>query len=174
MKKFLFILSFIFFSFSVSSLEIVKEIKNASIEHKEIIEDSYYDLSYLKRFDFKLNEELKGKKTMYFLKVKDSDPEELYMELTSLLLQNKFDILLYKTRIYCGNDFPAKCYKSNPFLEDYAYNNSAPFVQGDPENQFFVLASQKNKNKKTYVFVYINQGWWTYPILKLDILETKI
>lgn len=83
--------------------------------------------------------------------------------------ENGYETLFSCEAKACGEKFRGAWYDLNPFQSDPGWDNSAPIKNGAWENQFYTAAVKKAAAGNTYVSVYANSGWWSYPVYKVDV-----
>lgn len=90
------------------------------------------------------------------------------------LLQAKgFEVLFSCEKSACGEKYLAAFYGLAPFANDPGWNNSAPITQGNGEFSYVLVARSGSGSNLTYVSLIVSQGWWTYPVYKLDVVEVQ-
>lgn len=79
--------------------------------------------------------------------------------------------ILYSCKGACGSDFAGAWYHLNGFASDRNYSRSIPIINGNDSYEHYLAAV--NPDKTLYVAVFVAQGWWDYPVYKLDVIEVK-
>ena len=95
--------------------------------------------------------------------------ENAYRE---LLRSKGFEILFSCSKSECGEKFTGAFYGLAPFASDYGFNNSAPVTQGNPAFSYVLVARSGAGDSQVYVSLIVSQGWFKYPVYKLDVIET--
>ena len=89
---------------------------------------------------------------------------------TDFLKKNGFEILLSCKGSECGENI-AKYYTKLNKIETTDDNNVHAW-----QSRYFknYLSAKKQENEKTiYVCIYIAQGWWGFPVYRIDVVEEK-
>lgn len=84
-----------------------------------------------------------------------------------------YDILFYCEASGCGKDFLTAYYDLAPFAHNPGWENSAPITQGNSDTSGILTAELKSKEDTTFVSLIVSQGWWQFPVYKLDVVELK-
>jgi len=97
----------------------------------------------------------------------DASAFEVITAYRKLLQSDEFDIL------FSCEQFLEAFYNLAPFANDPGWNNSSPITQGNPDTSYVLVAKSENEGKTMYVSLIVSQGWWSYPVYKLDIAEVQ-
>ncbi len=103
----------------------------------------------------------------------DASAFEIITAYRKLLQSNEFDILFSCEKAACGEGFLGAFYDLAPFANDPGWNNSSPITQGNPDSSYVLVAKSENETKTMYASLIVSQGWWSYPVYKLDIVEVQ-
>jgi len=103
----------------------------------------------------------------------DASAFEVLTAYRKLLQSNEFEILFSCEESACGGQFLGAFYDLAPFANDPGWNNSSPITQGNPDASYVLVAKSENEAKTMYVSLIVSQGWWSYPVYKLDIVEVQ-
>ena len=103
----------------------------------------------------------------------DASAFEVITAYRKLLQSDEFDILFSCEKAACGEGFLGAFYDLAPFANDPGWNNSSPITQGNPDASYVLVAKSESEAKTMYVSLIVSQGWWSYPVYKLDIVEVQ-
>ena len=103
----------------------------------------------------------------------DASAFEVIAAYRKLLQSTKFEILFSCEKSACGEGFLGAFYDLAPFANDPGWNNSSPITQGNPDASYVLVAKSENEGKTMYVSIIVSQGWWSYPVYKLDVVEVQ-
>ena len=103
----------------------------------------------------------------------DASAFEVITAYRKLLQSDEFDILFSCENAACCGQFLEAFYNLAPFANDPGWNNSSPITQGNPDTSYVLVAKSENEGKTMYVSLIVSQGWWSYPVYKLDIAEVQ-
>lgn len=110
-----------------------------------------------------------GKTTMTAYQYKgDNSAFGIIHNYTDFLKNNGFEILLSCNGSECGGNI-AKYYTKLNKIETTDDNNVHAW-----QSRYFrnYLSAKKIENEKTiYICVYIAQGWWSFPVYRIDVIE---
>ena len=111
-----------------------------------------------------------GKTTMTAYKYNgDNSAFGIIHNYTDFLKKNGFEIILSCKDAECGNI--AKYYTRLNKIETTDDNNVHAW-----QSRYFknYLSAKKHENGKTiYACIYIAQGWWSYPVYRVDVIEEQ-
>ena len=117
------------------------------------------------------NIKVTGKTTMTAYQYKgDNSAFGIIQNYTDYLKNNGFEIILSCKGGECGGNI-AKYYTSLNKIETTDDNNLHAW-----QSRYFknYLSAKKQENGKTiYVCIYIAQGWWDFPVYRIDVIEEK-
>jgi len=103
----------------------------------------------------------------------DASAFEVVTAYRKQLQSKQFDILFSCEKAACGGQFLKAFYDLAPFANDPGWNNSSPITQGNPDASYVLVAKSENEGKTMYVSIIVSQGWWSYPVYKLDVVEVQ-
>lgn len=103
----------------------------------------------------------------------DASAFEVLTAYRKQLQSSQFDILFSCENAACGGQFLKAFYDLAPFANDPGWNNSSPITQGNPDASYVLVAKSENQGKTMYVSIIVSQGWWSYPVYKLDVVEVQ-
>ena len=177
----LWVLIFLFCVPSLYSLEAydhpgIGRYEDSSILHQESGNFERYRLGLAAAQDGKVSETLtvEGKvtKTLYS-GPEDASSFEIIRAYEKLVRSRDFEILFSCEQSACGGQFLEAFYALAPFASDPGWNNSAPITQGNAESSYVLVAKSQSEEMTTYVSIIVSQGWWSYPVYKLDVVEVQ-
>ncbi|MBN1836521.1 MAG: hypothetical protein JW820_11770 [Spirochaetales bacterium] len=96
---------------------------------------------------------------------------EVFTAYRQLLDSKGFEVLFDCEKSACGDRYLAAFYDLAPFANDPGWNHSAPITQGNPEFSYVLVARSGDAATEIYVSLIVSQGWWDYPVYKLDVVE---
>jgi hypothetical protein len=150
--------------------------QGSSIIHQESSNFDQYRLGLSAAQDGTVSETLavEGKVLMtLYSGPEDASSFEVITAYRKLLQSNRYEILFSCEKSDCGDEFLGAFYELAPFANDPGWNNSAPITQGNPDTSYVLVAKSENEDKTMYVSIVVSQGWWSYPVYKLDIVEVQ-
>jgi hypothetical protein len=150
--------------------------EGSSIIHQESSNFDQYRLGLSASSDGTVSETLsvEGKVLMtLYSGPEDASSFEVITAYRNMLRSNQFEILFSCEKSACGDEFLGAFYELAPFANDPGWNNSAPITQGNPDVSYVLVGKSESKDKTTYVNIIVSQGWWSYPVYKLDIVEVQ-
>ncbi|MBN2554108.1 MAG: hypothetical protein JXB06_15125 [Spirochaetales bacterium] len=150
--------------------------ENSSIIHQESSNFNQYRLGLAAAQDEKFSETLtvEGKVTMtLYSGPEDASSFEIIRAYEKLLRSRDFEILFSCGKTDCGGQFLEAFYALAPFASDPGWNNSAPITQGNAESSYVLVAKSQSEETTMYVSIIVSQGWWSYPVYKLDVVEVQ-
>ncbi len=110
-----------------------------------------------------------GKVTMTSYEYKgDNSAFGIIHNYTDFLKNNRFEILLSCKGGECGGNI-AKYYNGINRMEPFDQNNAIAWQSRYFKN--FLSAKKQISGKTVYVCIYIAQGWWKFPIYRIDVIE---
>ena len=110
-----------------------------------------------------------GKTTMTAYQYKgDNSPFGIMHNYTDFLKNNGFEILLSCKGSECGSNI-SKDYTRLNKIETTDDNNVHAWQSSYFRNY---LSAKKIENEKTtYICIYVAQGWWEFPVYRIDVVE---
>ncbi|MDA8130362.1 MAG: OmpA family protein [Elusimicrobia bacterium] len=114
---------------------------------------------------------VEGMTSSQLYKAEGKTPFAVFSVYKKFFAENGYETVYSCEAKACGQGFKDAWYGLNPFAEDYGWNNSAPLTKGAPETQFYIAAKKANPAGNVYVSVYVNSGWWNYPVYRLDVAK---
>jgi len=171
-----------FFAASTYALEAydhpqIGRYEGSSIIHQESSNFDQYRLGLSAADDGTMAETLavEGKVLMtLYSGPEDASAFEVITVYRKLLQSNKFEILFSCEKSACGGEgFLGAFYDLAPFANDPGWNNSSPITQGNPDASYVLVAKSESEGKTMYVSLIVSQGWWSYPVYKLDVVEVQ-
>lgn len=112
---------------------------------------------------------VEGMTSAQLYKAEGKTPFAVFSVYKKFFAENGYETVYSCEGKACGLGFKDAWYGLNPFANDYGWNNSAPITKGAPENQFYISAKKANPAGNVFIAVYVNSGWWSYPVYKLDV-----
>jgi len=103
----------------------------------------------------------------------DASSFEVITAYRNLLQSKQFEVLFSCEESACGEQFLGAFYGLAPFANNPGWKNSAPITKGNPDASHVLVAKSESEGKTTYVSLIVSQGWWSYPVYKLDIVEVQ-
>lgn len=150
--------------------------EGSSITHQESSNFDQYRLGLSAADDGTMSETLsvEGKVLMtLYSGPEDASAFEVITAYRNLLQSYQFEILFSCEKSACGEGFLEAFYDLAPFANDPGWNNSSPITQGNPDASYVLVAKSESEGKTKYVSIVVSQGWWSYPVYKLDIVEVQ-
>ena len=150
--------------------------EGSSIIHQESSNFDRYRLGLGPAQDGTVSESLsvEGKVLMtLYSGPEDASAFEVITAYRNLLQSYQFEILFSCEKSACGEGFLGSFYDLAPFANDPGWNNSSPITQGNPDASYVLVAKSESEGKTKYVSIVVSQGWWSYPVYKLDIVEVQ-
>ena len=150
--------------------------EGSSIIHQESSNFDQYRLGLAVAEDGAVSETLtvEGKVLMtLYSGPEDASSFEVITAYRKLLQSNQFEILFSCETSDCGGQFLKAFYNLAPFANDPGWNNSSPITQGNPDASYVLVAKSESEGKTMYASLMVSQGWWSYPVYKLDIVEVQ-
>ena len=112
-----------------------------------------------------------GKITMTAYQYKgDNSAFGIIQNYTDYLENNDFEIILSCKGGECGGNI-AKYYTSLNNIETTDDNNVHAWQARYFKN--YLSAKKRDNGKIIYVCIYIAQGWWDFPVFRIDVIEEK-
>lgn len=148
----------------------------SSILHQELGNLNEYTLALGAVTDEAVTETLKitGKLMMTLYRgADDVSAFEIYTAYKEFFNSNGYEILFTCSKEQCGDKFLSAFYDLAPFASDYGWNNSAPITRGNSDFSYVITAKKEKGAGTTYVNLIVSQGWWKYPVYKLDVIEVQ-
>jgi hypothetical protein len=147
--------------------------ERSSVLHQERRTFDAYSLGLGPVRDGKVSDVKKaeGKVLLTTYRAPDASSLEIFRTYRSLLESKGFEILFACEKGECGEKFLGRFYDLAPFANDYGWNNSAPITQGNTDFSYVLVARAVAGPRTSYVSLIVSQGWWAYPVYKLDVLE---
>jgi hypothetical protein len=149
---------------------------SSSVRHQELGNFSEYILALGPVRDDSVSESLKieGKVMMTLYEgPSDASSYEIYHAYRDLLVSGQYDILYSCSGSECGTGFLSPVYHLAPFAYNYGYNNSVPITNGSQDFSYLITARKSIGEKTTYVSLIVSQGWFKFPVYKLDVIEVQ-
>jgi len=170
-----------FFAVSIYGLEAydhpeIGRYEGSSIIHQESSNFDQYRLGLAAATDGAVSETLtvEGKVLMtLYSGPEDASSFEVITAYRKLLQSNQFEILFSCETSDCGGQFLGAFYELAPFANDPGWNNSSPITQGNPDSSYVLVAKSESEENTIYMSIIVSQGWWSYPVYKLDIVEVQ-
>jgi hypothetical protein len=98
---------------------------------------------------------------------------EIFRAYETMLRSSQFEVLFSCETSECGQGFLGAYYGLAPFANDPGWNNSAPITQGNGDASYVLVAQSESEEETKYVSIIVSQGWWSYPVYKLDVVEVQ-
>ncbi|NLO02526.1 MAG: hypothetical protein GX126_09460, partial [Bacteroidales bacterium] len=149
---------------------------SSSVRHQELGNFSEYILALGPVRNDSVSESLKieGKVMMTLYEgPADASSYEIYHAYRDLLSSKQYDILYSCSGSECGTGFLSPVYQLAPFAYNYGYNNSVPITNGSQDFSYLITARKSIGEKTTYVSLIVSQGWFKFPVYKLDVIEVQ-
>lgn len=150
--------------------------QGSSIIHQESSNFNQYRLGLSAAQDGTVSQTLaiEGKVLMtLYSGPEDASSFEVITAYRKLLQSSQFEILFSCEKSACGGEFLGAFYDLTPFASDPGWNNSAPITQGNADASYVLVAKSESEEKTMYVSIIVSQGWWSYPVYKLDVVEVQ-
>lgn len=90
---------------------------------------------------------------------------------TELLEENGFEILYSCKGGECGGNISKHYLPLNKF--ESADNSLGPAFWDPGYFRNYLSAKKQEKDKTVYVCIFIAQGWWSFPVYRVDVVESK-
>jgi OOP family OmpA-OmpF porin len=88
-------------------------------------------------------------------------------------LKNKgFDILFSCGKGKCGDGFSEKFWELNPVVGNDDALGPA-ITMGSGSTEYYLSAKKEEADKTIYVCIFASQGWWSFPVYRIDVVESK-
>lgn len=151
---------------SIANSEIYHQEQNDFMNYKVITEEVLKDKSVS-------TENIEGKITFTAYKAEGNSAYGIYSTYKKLFTESGYEILFSCEKSKCGKGFNSVLYESNPFARNDGWNNSAPLTQGYSDFEYYISAKLSKADGEIYATMFVSQGWWQYPVYRLDVIETK-
>lgn len=149
---------------------LIGHLEGADLWYQNIYNINEYTVitGVLKNDSLASSKKVTGKTTMTSYQYKgDNSAFGIIHNYTDFLKNNGFEILLSCKGSECGGDIANYYVKLN-------LGNDTPDNLHAWQSRYFknYLSAKKKENEKTiYVCIYIAQGWWSYPVYRIDVVE---
>ena len=175
------VFTFLFCSAAVYSVEYydhpqIGRYEGSSVIHQESSNYNQYTLGLGPAEDGTVGETMtvEGKVLMtLYSGPEDASSFEIISAYRRLLQSKGFEVLFACDKSACGEKFLGAFYDLAPFANDPGWNNSSPITQGNSDVSYVLVARSTGGEKETYVSLIVSQGWWSYPVYKLDVVEVQ-
>lgn len=150
--------------------------ENSSVIHQELSNYSEYRLGLgaVQNKRVPETQTVEGKVMMTLYRgPDDASSFEIISAYRKLLQSKQYEILYACEKSACGENFLGAYYDLAAFANNPGWNNSAPITNGSPDFSYVLVAKSDRGGKLTYVSIIVSQGWWRYPVYKLDVVEVK-
>jgi hypothetical protein len=173
--------AFLFCSVAVHSVEYydhpqIGRYEGSSVFHQEGRDFDQYNLGLGPAVDGTVVETMtvRGKVLMtLYSGPEDASSFEITSAYRKLLESRGFEVLFACEKSECGEKFLGAFYDLAPFANDPGWNNSSPITQGNADFSYILVARSGSGERETYVSLIVSQGWWRYPVYKLDVVELQ-
>lgn len=90
---------------------------------------------------------------------------------TEFLQEKGFEILFSCKSGDCGGNLSKHYYPLN--MLETGDNSVGPAFADAGYFKNYLSAKKEEKGKTTYVCVFVTQGWWSFPVYRIDVVESK-
>jgi hypothetical protein len=180
-RKILVTMALLFCAGAASSTEppdhpLIGRYEGSTAIHQEASQFTEYTLGLRAVRDGEVAETLKvkGKVVMTLYRGPENGSAfEVISAYRELLRSKGFEVLYSCEKSECGEKFLGAFYGLAPFANDPGWDNSAPITQGNGDFSHVLVAKSGGGSPQAYVSLIVSQGWWTYPVYKLDVVEVQ-
>jgi hypothetical protein len=155
---------------------VVGRYQGSAIIHQETSNFDQYRLGLSDARDGNVSETqtVEGKVMMTLYRgPEDASSFEVITAYRNLLQSRQFEVLFSCEESACGEQFLGAFYGLAPFANNPGWKNSAPITKGNPDASHVLVAKSESGEKTMCVSIIVSQGWWSYPVYKLDIVEAQ-
>jgi hypothetical protein len=152
---------------------LIGRVEGSTLEHQEVSNLNQYKLGTGSVVNDTVNVvmDIEGKVTMSWYKAENLSSFEIVKTYREMLKSKGFELIFSCDKGNCGKNAAGSYYSLAPFISDYGYNNSAPITHGSDDATYITVAKGMIDGKVFYVNIIVTQGWWKFPVYKIDVIE---